>query len=258
MHAVRSPLARSMCRVAAASVAQESGVMERRPIPGDIFADPREALPTSLAIPSGGRVAARELLETVIYVLLVFFVVRGVIQNFKIEGQSMEPSFHGGQFILVNKLVYFHFDLNAPLRLIPGNSELPRRMIYPFTLPQRGDVVVFEYPNDLSKDYIKRVIALPGERVEIIDGRVLVNGVELDEPYLHDTITTCRFSDPCSAGPVVVKPGTVFVMGDNRTNSSDSREWDSLPLDRVIGRAWISYWPQEYWGAVPQVRYAAP
>ncbi|HWQ15705.1 MAG TPA: signal peptidase I [Roseiflexaceae bacterium] len=205
----------------------------------------------------GVRHVARELLETAIFILLVFLIVRGVVQNFKIEGQSMEPNLHSGQYILVNKIVYFHFDLNAPLRLLPGNADLPPRMVYPFTMPRRGDVVVFEYPKDLSKDYIKRVIALPGETVEIRDGQVYVNGTLVDEPYLQGTPTNCRLEDLCARGPVTVRPGTVFVMGDNRSNSSDSREWNELPLDRIIGKAWVSYWPQEFWGVIDTPIYAA-
>ena len=203
------------------------------------------------------RSLLKELLETALFILLVFLIVRGVVQNFKIEGQSMEQSLHSGQYILVNKIVYFHFDLNAPLRLLPGKQDLPPRVVYPFHMPRRGDVVVFEYPRDFSKDYIKRVIGLPGETVEIRDGRVYVNGVLLDEPYLRGTPTTCHPSDPCSRGPVKVPEGAVFVLGDNRNYSSDSREWDALPLDRIIGKAWISYWPREYWGVIPSPTYAA-
>lgn len=203
------------------------------------------------------RGIVREMLETAVFILLVFLIVRGVVQNFKIEGQSMEPNLHGGQYILVNKLIFFHFDLNAPLRLLPGNADLPPRVAYPFRMPRRGDVVVFEYPRDFSKDYIKRVIALPGETVEIKDGVVFVNGIQLDESYLQGAITDCRFEDDCARGPVVVEPGTVFVMGDNRRNSSDSREWDDLPLDRIIGQAWVSYWPREQWGVIPLPTYAA-
>src|SRR5436190_23823553 len=88
------------------------------------------------------RSVVKELLETAIFILLVFLIVRGVIQNFKIEGQSMEPSLHPGQYILVNKIIYFHFDMNAPLRLLPGNANLPARVIYPFHMPRRGEVVV--------------------------------------------------------------------------------------------------------------------
>jgi signal peptidase I len=209
--------------------------------------------------PAGNvRGVIREMLETAIFVLLIFLIVRGVIQNFKIEGQSMEPNLHGSQYILVNKIVFFHFDINAPMRLLPGNAELNPKIIYPFRRPHRGDVVVFEYPRDFSKDYIKRVIGVEGDTVEIKDGQVFVNGILLDEPYLQGAITVCRIEDRCANQPVTVQPGTIFVMGDNRNNSSDSREWDELPLDRVIGQAWISYWPTEYWGVIPTPTYAAP
>lgn len=204
------------------------------------------------------RGVVREMLETAIFVLLIFLIVRGVVQNFKIEGQSMEPNLHSGQYILVNKIVFFHFDLNAPMRLLPGNGDLTPKVVYPFRLPHRGDVVVFEYPRDFSKDYIKRVIGVEGDIVEIRDGKVFANGVLLDESYLQGVPTICRAEDRCAHGPITVQPGTIFVMGDNRGNSSDSREWDELPLDRVIGQAWISYWPQEYWGMIPTPSYAAP
>jgi signal peptidase I len=204
------------------------------------------------------RGVVRELLETAIFILLVFFIVRGIVQNFKIEGQSMEPNLHGNQYILVNKLVYFHFDINAPLRLLPGNGELPARPLYLFSSPHRGDVVVFEYPRDVSKDYIKRVIGMEGDQVQVRDGKVFVNGVELDEEYMHGKPTSCESPNPCANGTVVtVSKGTIFVMGDNRDNSSDSREWGALPLDRVIGKAAVIYYPLSDWGLIPSATYDA-
>ncbi len=202
------------------------------------------------------RNIVKEMLETAIFILLIFFIVRGIVQNFKIEGSSMEPSLHSGQYILVNKLVYFNFDVNAPLRLLPGNADLPTRVVYPFHQPQRGDIVVFEYPGDVRKDYIKRVIGLPGETIEIRDGSVYVNNQPLDEPYLQGALTICSINDECSQGPVVVPHDAIFVLGDNRSNSSDSREWDALPLDHVIGQAWILYYPVSDWGVVPHRSYA--
>jgi signal peptidase I len=203
------------------------------------------------------RSMVRELLETAIFILLVFFIVRGIVQNFKIEGSSMEPTMHNSQFILVNKLIYFHFDINAPMRLMPGQENLPQRIIYPFHQPQRGDIVVFEYPRDVSKDYIKRVIALPGETVAFRDQQVFVNGELLDEAYLQGTPTYCYSGEPCNGQDYVVPQGTIFVMGDNRTNSSDSRDWGALPFDRVIGQAWVVYYPFDDWGLVPHYTYAA-
>jgi signal peptidase I len=205
--------------------------------------------------PSMVRVAVKELLETAIYILLVFVIVRSLVQNFKIEGSSMEPSLHSGQYILVNKLVYFNFDLNAPLRLLPGYEDLQPRVVYPLRMPERGDVIVFEYPQDIHKDFIKRVIALPGETVEFRDGQVYINGQRLDESYLQGADTFCSGGSACSAGPIVVEPGHVFVMGDNRNNSSDSRQWDSLSLERVIGQAWVLYYPVDDWGFIPHHLY---
>lgn len=201
------------------------------------------------------RGVVRELLETAIFVLLVFFIVRGVVQNFKIEGQSMEPTLHTGQFILVNKIIYFHFDINAPLRLLPGNANLPQKVVYPIHMPQRGDIVVFEYPLDYRKDYIKRVIGLPGDRIQVKGGQVYVNGTMISEPYLTD-ITDCRPSDVCANDKEITVPAdAIWVMGDNRMNSSDSREWAELPLDHVIGQAWVSYWPTSQWGWISHATY---
>jgi signal peptidase I len=217
-----------------------------------------DSSPSSVS-PTTMRVAVRELLETAIYILLVFVIVRSLVQNFKIEGSSMEPSLDDDQYILVNKLVYFNFDLNAPLRWLPGQEDLQPELVYPLGQPQRGDVVVFGYPpqGEVRKDYIKRVIGLPGETVEIRDGHVYINGELLDEPYLEGRLTHCSPTRPCIDDPVVVPPDTVFVMGDNRENSSDSREWDALPLDRIIGQAWVVYYPIDEWQVIAHPSYAA-
>lgn len=203
------------------------------------------------------RNVVKELLETAIFILLIFFIVRGIVQNFKIEGSSMEPSLHSGQYVLVNKLIYFHFDINAPQRLLPGNDDLPAQVVYPFRMPERGDVIVLEFPRDVSKDYIKRVIGLPGETVEVRDGVVYINNEPLDEPYLQGMLTNCSPGSACAQGPIVVPPDSIFVMGDNRSNSSDSREWGVLPLQHVIGQAWLLYYPVQDWGIIDHPSYAA-
>jgi signal peptidase I len=236
---------------------QPAGVTTEEP-PARIGWESIPPEPSDERAPPSVRGVVKELLETAIFILLVFLIVRGVVQNFKIEGSSMQPSMHTNQYILVNKIVFFHFDMNAPLRLLPGRGDLAPKIVYPFHMPRRGEVVVFEYPKDQSKDYIKRVIGLPGETVEIRNGLVYINGQQLDELYLEGAQTTCRpDTDACSRGPVQVPTNAIFVMGDNRNNSSDSREWDALPLDRVIGKAWVSYWPREDWGVVPSPTYAA-
>src|SRR6266508_6686006 len=104
----------------------------------------------------GVRSVVKELLETAIFILLVFLIVRGVIQNFKIEGQSMEPNLHTGQYILVNKIVNFHFDLNAPLQILPGKADLDAELFYSFYLSLRGGFVGVDYPRDVSNVYIMR------------------------------------------------------------------------------------------------------
>lgn len=216
------------------------------------------------AVPSVST-TARELIETVLFILLVFFILRGVVQNFRVDGQSMQPNFQTNQYILVNKIIFFHFDANAPLRLLPGERNLPPREIYPFRMPRRGDVVVLEAPTNevdgQSVDYIKRVVALPGEKVQVKDGRVYINDKPLDESaqdggYLSEA-TDCLSGPLCE--PYVVPPNSVVVMGDNRSNSQDSRSWSAepgLPLDRIVGKAWVSYWPRNEWGVIPNPTYA--
>ncbi len=215
-----------------------------------------DSSPTNIS-PVMVRTAAREMLETAIYILLVFVIVRSLVQNFKIEGSSMEPNLHSEQYILVNKLVYFHFDLHAPLRLLPGYDDLSPRVVYPFRLPERGDVLVFEFPGNVQKDYIKRVIALPGETIAFRNGNVYVNDILLQEQYLDGAPTFCDSGVACNISEYVVPEGSLFVMGDNRANSSDSRAWGALPLERVIGQAWLLYYPIDNWGTIPDVSYAA-
>jgi signal peptidase I len=165
----------------------------------------------------------RELTETLVLALIIFFLIRSVVQNFRIEGVSMEPNFHHGQFLIINKLAY----------------KLGR--------PARGDVVVFHYPRDPNRDFIKRIIGLPGDTVEVRRGQVFINGTPVYEPY---PLLLGTYSVP----PVTVGPDQVYVLGDNRNNSSDSHTWGSLPIDLIVGKAWISYWPPRYWSVVP--RYA--
>ena len=168
--------------------------------------------------------ALRELIETLILTLVIFLVIRFAVQNFRIEGYSMEPNFHDGQFLLVNKIVYM---LHAP---------------------ERGDVIVFVPPTSSSRDFIKRVIGLPGDRVEVINGKVYINGEMLDEPYPLNPASY-------SAGAVTVPPDEYFVLGDNRNNSSDSHSWGTVSVKKIIGKAWVTYWPPQMMGIVPDYTY---
>jgi len=191
----------------------------------------------------------REVLETVILTILIFFLAQSLIQPFRIQGSSMEPTFHTDQLLMVNKAAYFHFDVSPWLRLIPGVKAEGSSNWWVFGGPKRGDVVVFEYPRDPSQDYIKRVIGFPGEKIEVRAGVVYVNDQPLVEPYIKDAALS-------PYGPMVVPDGTFFVLGDNRNGSSDSRAWGFLPIDRIIGKAMIAYWPfGKGWGLVNEVGY---
>jgi signal peptidase I len=165
------------------------------------------------------RALMRELIETVVLTLIIFLLIRTFVQNFRVEGMSMEPSFHDGQFLLINKFAYRIGE------------------------PERGDVVVFHYPRDPSRDFIKRVIGLPGEVVEIQEGQIYVDGEVLPEltdvqPATYNTRAT------------MLDANEVYVLGDNRPNSSDSHSWGPLPMDLIVGEVVLSYWPPDTWGLI--------
>jgi len=164
-----------------------------------------------------GRLLFRDLaFALMLAALLVVFVVQPV----KVEGTSMLPRLHDGERIFVNKLVYYDDYRWAPKI-------------------DRGDIVVFWFPNDPSKSYIKRVIGLPGDTVEMHDGLVKVNGRDLQETYLDPRLNVSHRSEPA----VYVRPNYYFVMGDNRDNSSDSRIWGLVPKKYIYGKALFRYWP---------------
>lgn len=162
----------------------------------------------------------KETLETVVLAVVIFLLIRIGVQNYRIEGSSMEPNFQHGEYLLVNKLAY---------RL--GEYE-------------RGDVIVFKYPGDTTKDYIKRVIGLPGDTVEIREGSLYVNGISVSEPYEIMPMNSYP------TGPTVVEPGYLYVLGDNRPASSDTRDWGLLDQDLVIGQAWLAIYPIDQFGLV--------
>jgi len=168
--------------------------------------------------------AVREIVETLVLTALIFLGVRVLVQNYKVEGFSMEPTLADGQYLLINKIgMHFH-------------------------QPDRGDIIVFEYPLDPSKSFVKRVIGLPGDTVEIRDQKTIVDGKILNEPYI-------KAPENAIYPRTTVPPNEYFVMGDNRNNSSDSRSWGMLPAKDIIGEAWVSYWPPKDWGMVPEFRY---
>jgi signal peptidase I len=159
-----------------------------------------------------------DIFETLILAVVLYFGINAVSVRVRVDGFSMNPTLQDGEYILVNRLAY---------KL--GN-------------PVRGDIVVFSFPMDPKQDLIKRVIGLPGETISVQDGKVLVNGVPLDEPYIA--------APPIYNNTWVVPEGQLFVLGDNRNESKDSHEWGMLPMENVVGRAILIYWPPTQWQVI--------
>jgi signal peptidase I len=182
----------------------------------------------------------REYFESiVIAVILALFVRTWVVQAFKIPTGSMENNLLIGDHLLVNKFVF------GPTMTAVDRALLPVRDI------RRGDIVVFKYPDEPERDFIKRVIGLPGDTLELKAKKVYINGQPLDEPYVHFLTPASEGGEVTSAdvreryGPVTVPDGQYFVMGDNRDNSQDSRYWGFLPRHYVKGKALMIYWSYE-------------
>ncbi len=167
----------------------------------------------------------REIIETALLTAIIFLLVNTLTGRFRIEGSSMEPNLHDGEYVIIDRVSY---------------------VLHP---PERGDIIVFTPPTG-DRDYIKRVIGLAGDTVVVSNGQVLVNGTALDEPYLN---TTTNYA----LGPQTIEPGHYFVLGDNRNNSSDSHAFGTIVTSAIVGRAWFVYWPPSDWGAVPHYTYAA-
>lgn len=218
--------------------------------PGD---EPNDLAGTTTKKARARRSPLWDIVETLVLALLIFVAVRSVVLNFRVDGSSMEPSLHNGEMLLVNRQVYTHFDANSLLSTIPGIGQQVGNDWYLFHPPQRGDIVIFEPPQPHSEPYIKRIIGLPGESVSVHDGGVYIDGKRLDEPYLN----SLTLSQGITTGqPYVVEPDHVFVLGDNRNNSSDSRRFGSVPISNIIGKAWVSYWPPGDMAVVPHETYA--
>ena len=179
--------------------------------------------------------------QTIGLALLIFFSIRVVAQNFKVEGASMEPTLHNGQFLIIVKAAYVRIDGTPFERFFPHDGLSPYEPDFLFGGPERGDIAVFLSPTPPERDFIKRVVGVPGDLIEVRSGRVYLNGVPQDEPYIRGP---ANYQSP----PQVVPRGEYFVLGDNRSNSSDSHVWGFLPADNLIGRAWLTYWPPQLWG----------
>jgi signal peptidase I len=173
-----------------------------------------------------------DIIEVVVFAIAIFlFVYLLVLQPHKIKGDSMQPNYPDGEFLLADKITY---------RLRE---------------PKRGDVVVFKAPISPDEEYIKRVVAVPGEVVKVLEGKVYINGKLLNEPYLTDTPTTPGgFSK--EGQEIKVPNDYYFVLGDNRPASSDSRAWGFVPKGSINGRAWVVYYPIEKAGVIEDIEYS--
>jgi signal peptidase I len=152
-----------------------------------------------------------ETFQTVILALVLYLLIDSVVARVRVENISMRPTLAPGEFILVNKLAYRLGDMS------------------------RGDIIVFHYPQNPAEDYIKRIIGLPGDDVKVQGGKVTVNGLTLNEPYIS--------APPNYLGDWKIPDGQIFVLGDNRNQSSDSHSWGTVPLPLIVGRAIFIYWP---------------
>jgi signal peptidase I len=193
----------------------------------------RREPPPPTPTPTKSKSVVREYGEAGLVAIVLAIVIRCfVFQAFKIPSGSMIPTLAVGDHILVNKFVY--------------GVRLPylRTEIIPVSTPRRGDVVVFIYPQEEDKDFIKRVVAIGGDVVEVRDKRVYVNDQLADDPHAHYDPHEADRTVPTrdNFGPFTVPPGYIFVMGDNRDHSYDSRFWGPVSLDKVKGKAFLIYW----------------
>ena len=176
----------------------------------------------------------REYIEAILLaVVIAFFIRTFVIQAYKIPSGSMKPTLLIGDHILVSK---FNYGIRLPLI---------RSTLIPVGTPKRGDIVVFIYPEDRSKDFIKRLIGVPGDTIEIRNKNILLNGLPWSDTrgvYVDSLIIPGSVQPRDNFGPVTVPEGSLFVMGDNRDESYDSRFWGFVPMKDVLGKALIIYW----------------
>ncbi len=175
----------------------------------------------------------KDYLEPIILAVLIALFIRAfVVQAFKIPSSSMEPTLLVGDYLLVNKFIY-------GLRIPYTGTKF-----FQFKKPQRGDVIVFIFPLDPSKDFIKRVMGTEGEKVEIIQNKIYINDKLIDDPWGHfvtNDLPKGYLQRIENFGPVIVPKDSLFVMGDNRDNSEDSRFWGFLNVNAVLGKAFIIY-----------------
>jgi signal peptidase I len=169
----------------------------------------------------------RDLIETMVLVAIAFLMVNALIGRFRIEQFSMQPNLHDGEYVIVDKVSYA------------------------FRQPERGEIIVLKNTHPGAPDLIKRIIGLPGETIEVRGNSTYINGQPLTEPYINPPMGP-------EQTPLTLQADQYFVMGDNRSNSDDSRHFGARPAGDIVGRAWIIYWPPPDWQVLTRPTYAAP
>jgi signal peptidase I len=181
-----------------------------------------EAQPNEVEVPVEEKMNWKrfvlDIIETLALAAILFFGINLVSARVRVDGFSMQPTLEDGEFVLVSKVNYQFGDV------------------------ERGDIVVFHFPLDPEQELIKRVIGLPSDTISVQNGQVSVNGWVMDEPYIA--------AAPAYSGEWIVPDGQLFVLGDNRNDSSDSHSWGYLPLEKVVGKAVVIYWPPPFWKVI--------
>jgi len=159
-----------------------------------------------------------DIFETLLLAVILFVGINAISARVRVDGDSMKPTLENGEFVLVNKMSYQWGEV------------------------ERGDIIIFDFPLNMEEELVKRVIGIPGDRVQVQDAQVFVNGQLLNEPYISQA--------PSYSGEWVVENGFLFVLGDNRNNSNDSKDWGYLPMENIVGKAVLIYWPPPLWKVI--------
>jgi signal peptidase I len=195
--------------------------------PSDLTSD-APTIPTALPAPTDEKINWKQFLldlfETLALAVVLYFGINTISARVRVDGYSMVPTLQNGEYVLVSKLSYKIGE------------------------PQHGDIIVFKYPGEPPQDLIKRIIGLPGDSIQVAGSAVYVNGQALSEPYIN--------AAPMYQGQWDVPEGFLFVLGDNRNDSSDSHSWGLLPIENVIGKAVLIYWPPPLWKVISHYELA--
>ena len=181
------------------------------------------------------RLIIKEIAETFTIVMLIFLALQITVRTYQVEGYSMAPTMDHTDYVLVNKIVYTKLEKNVWSNFLPFGDMESQEVMFPFHSPQRGEIVIFKYPQDESREFVKRVVGIPGDMVEIKKGFVYLNSEKITEKYVsyRDNDSTRKFK---------VGPLSYFVLGDNRISSNDSRDWGVVPAKNIVGKPWFTLW----------------